>query len=135
MDKYLKKSAKQLKQEMLEMTQALEKIREEKIKVYGEIFLGIVESIDDAKRAEAYIKILEANASKAQKKILADDIADLKELVRIDDKPSTKIAPSNSTNAENTKVVSPDNLLNDGKKVDEALNSDGLNVDADVNNF
>ncbi|WP_395146057.1 hypothetical protein ACF3NV_10065 (plasmid) [Moraxella atlantae] len=135
MDKYLKKSAKQLKQEMLEMTQALEKIREEKIKVYGEIFLGIVESIDDAKRAEAYIKILEANASKAQKKILADDIADLKELVGIDDKPSTKIAPSNSTNAENTKVVSPDNLLNDGKKVDEALNSDGLNVDADVNNF
>lgn len=126
MEKYLKKSVKQLKQEMLEMTQALEKIREEKVKVYGEIFLNIIESIDDAKRAEAYLKILEANASKAQKKILADDIDDLKKLAGIEDKPSAKIAPSNLTNAEDTKVVCSDDLLNDDKKVEDNLNNTGM---------
>lgn len=126
MEKYLKKSAKQLKQEMLEMTQALEKIRQEKIQIYGEIFLGIVESIDDAKRAEAYLKILEANASKAQKKILADDIEDLKKLAGIEDKPTTTIAPSNSTNAENIKVASSDDLLNDDDKVEDNLNNTGM---------
>lgn len=126
MEKYLKKSAKQLKQEMLEMTQALEKIRQEKIQIYGEIFLGIVESIDDAKRAEAYLKILEANASKAQKKVLADDIEDLKKLAGIEDKPTTTIAPSNSTNAENIKVVSSDDLLNDDDKVEDNLSNTGV---------
>lgn len=123
MEKYLKKSAKQLKQELLEMTQALEKIREEKIKVYGEIFLNIVESIDDAKRAEAYLRILEANASKAQKKILADDIEDLKKLAGIENKPASKVVSTNSANAENTDAVSSDNLLNDDKNMGESLNN------------
>ena len=56
MEKYLKKSAKQLKQEMLEMTQALEKIRQEKIQVYGEIFLDIVEGIDDVNERRLILK-------------------------------------------------------------------------------
>lgn len=123
MEKYLKKSARQLKQEMLEMTQALEKIRQEKIQVYGEIFLGIVESIDDVKRAEAYFKILDANASKAQKKILADDIADLKKLAGIEDKPVAKVVSNNSANAENINTVTSDNLLSDNKEIDASLNS------------
>lgn len=123
MEKYLKKSVKQLKQEMLEMTQALEKIRQEKIQVYGEIFLNIVESIDDAKRAEAYLKILEANASKAQKKILADDIEDLKKLAGIENKPFSKVASNNSANAENINTVTSDNLLSDNKEIDAILNS------------
>lgn len=123
MEKYLKKSVKQLKQEMLEMTQALEKIRQEKIQVYGEIFLNIVEIIDDAKRAEAYLKILEANASKAQKKILADDIEDLKKLAGIENKPFSKVASNNSANAENINTVTSDNLLSDNKEIDAILNS------------
>lgn len=123
MEKYLKKTAKQLKQEMLEMTQALEKIRQEKINVYGEIFLSIVESIDDAKRAEAYFKILDANATKVQKKILADDIADLKKLAGIEDRLPAKIDSTPSSDAENTNAVSSDNLGSDDKKVGEALNS------------
>lgn len=110
MEKYLRKSAKQLKQEMLKMTQALEKIRQDKIKVYGEIFLNIVEEIDDAKRAEAYLKILEANASKAQKKILVDDIEDLKKLAGIEDKSVAKVVSNNSANAENTNVTSSGNF-------------------------
>lgn len=120
MDKHLKKTAKQLKQEMLEMTQALEKIRQEKITVYGEIFLGIVESINDAKRAEAYFRILDANATKLQKKVLADDIDDLKKLVGINDKPATKLDTTISSKAENTHAVSSDNLASDDKKLDES---------------
>lgn len=123
MEKYLKKSAKQLKQEMLEMTQALEKIREEKVKVYGEIFLNIIESIDDAKRAEAYFNILEANASKAQKKVLADDIEDLKKLAGIEDKPVAKVVSNNSANAENTNTTSSGNFLNNDKNLGEILNN------------
>lgn len=123
MEKYLKKSVKQLKQEMLEMTQALEKIRQEKIQVYGEIFLNIVESIDDAKRAEAYLKILEANASKAQKKALADDIEDLKKLVEIEDKPVSKVVSNNSANPENTNAISSANLLSSDKNLEKNLNN------------
>ena len=121
MEKYLKKSVKQLKQEMLEMTQALEKIRQEKINVYGEIFLAIVESIDDAKRAEAYFKILDTNATKAQKKVLADDIADLKKLAGINNKPATKIDSTTTSVAENINAGSLDNLASDDKTVSEAL--------------
>lgn len=110
MEKYLKKSAKQLKQEMLEMTQALEKIRQEKIQVYGEIFLDIVEGIDDVKRAEAYFKILDANASKAQKKILCDDIDDLKKLAGIEDKPSVKNSFGDTLIEKNTSSTSLSNV-------------------------
>lgn len=123
MEKHLKKTAKQLKQEMLEMTQALEKIRQEKMNVYGEIFLTIIESIDDAKRAEAYFKILDANATKLQKKILADDIADLKKLAGITDKPTTKIDATTSSEAQKADAVSSDNLASEDKKVDEHLDT------------
>lgn len=123
MEKHLRKSAKQLKQEMLELTQALEKIHQDKIQVYGEIFLSIIESIDDAKRAEAYLKILDANASRAQKKILADDIDDLKKLVGIEDKPFTKVASTNSVNTENTNAISSSNFLNNDRNLEESLNN------------
>lgn len=126
MEKHLKKTAKQLKQEMLEMTQALEKIRQEKMNVYGEIFLTIIESIDDAKRAEAYFKILEANASKAQKKILVDDIEDLKNLAGIENKPVSKVVSNNSANAENTNATSSGNFLNNEKNLEESLNNTGM---------
>lgn len=124
MEKYLKKSAKQLKQEMLEMTQALEKIRQEKISVYGEIFLDIVEGIDDAKRAEAYYKILAANASKAQKKILSDDIEDLKKLAGIiDEKIEKKISIDleRMDKSDNTTSI---NKANDGHGINENLSND-----------
>lgn len=126
MEKHLKKSVKQLKQEMLEMTQALEKIRQEKINVYGEIFLSIVENIDDAKRAEAYFKILDANATKAQKKILADDIADLKRLAGIDDKPATKIDSATPSDAENTNTASSDNSASDDKRLEVNSNTTAM---------
>lgn len=123
MEKYLKKGAKQLQKEMLEMTQALEKIRQEKINTYGEIFLSIVESIDDAKRAEAYFKILEANASKSQKKILADDIEDLKQLANIKDEPIAKIDSNDSLNKEQAHTITIDNEDSHDEKADENLNN------------
>lgn len=128
MEKYLKKSAKQLKQEMLEMTQALEKIRQEKIQVYGEIFLDIVEGIDDVKRAEAYFKILDANASKAQKKILCDDIDDLKKLAGIEDKPSVKNSFGDTLIEKNTSSTSLSNVSDYPKKANESLGNHDNNM-------
>ena len=128
MEKYLKKSAKQLKQEMLEMTQALEKIRQEKIQVYGEIFLDIVEGIDDVNRAEAYFKILDANASKAQKKILCDAIDDLKKLAGIEDKPSVKNSFGDTLIEKNTSSTSLSNVSDYTEKVKESLGNHDNNM-------
>ncbi|WP_156623497.1 hypothetical protein [Faucicola atlantae] len=55
MSKYLKKDPETLRRQKAELDAAIELAQKQRSDILGPIFLRIIDSIDDAKRAKAYI--------------------------------------------------------------------------------
>lgn len=94
MSKYLKKDAETLRRQKAELDAAIELAQKQRSDILGPIFLRIIDSIDDAKRAKAYINIIESNATKDEKKALKSMLKHLKSLVDAE-KSSQQIFPEN----------------------------------------